>query len=191
MQSSRILKNIVFSNVSQSFTQNIDDWVPDSKDYRTIGIDSRILDSQGQAVNYCPPDKRADNSHYYDVITISGDNGRSFQFALEPFNHKGEIFYRTQHDSATTDWFKFAPYSSFSDIATLNNVTVTDIYEPGLYRCNNCGVMGLQDSRFWGYCLIFSSDVATDAERYWVVFQNQALSKIHFILIKDNFSLAI
>lgn len=179
MQSSRILKNIVFSNVSQSFTQNIDDWVPDSKDYRTIGIDSRILDSQGQAVNYCPPDKRANNSHYYDVITISGDNGRSFQFALEPFNHKGEIFYRTQHDSATTDWFKFAPYSSFSDIATLNNVSVTDIYEPGLYRCNACNVLGVNDDNmFWGYAIIFKSE--DDAERYWVVFHNQSL-KIHFI----------
>lgn len=179
MQSSRILKNIVFSNISQSFTQNIDDWVPDSKDYRTIGIDSRILDSQGQAVNYCPPDKRADNSHYYDVITISGDNGRSFQFALEPFNHKGEIFYRTQHDSATTDWFKFAPYSSFSDIATLNNVTVTDIYEPGLYRCNACNVLGVNDDNmFWGYAIIFKSE--DDTERYWVVFHNQSL-KIHFI----------
>lgn len=179
MQSSRILKNIVFSNVSQSFTQDIDDWVPDSKDYRTIGIDSRILDSQDQAVNYCPPDKRADNSHYYDVITISGDNGRSFQFALEPFNHKGEIFYRTQHDSATTDWFKFAPYSSFSDIATLNNVTVTDIYEPGLYRCNACNVLGVNDNNmFWGYAIIFKSE--DDTERYWVVFHNQSL-KIHFI----------
>lgn len=124
----------------------------------------------------------ADN--WYNTITFAGNNNRLTQIAYDVFRHTGEFYVRVQHDSSVYDWHTFYPSSKFGEPATIYGDAITNYYKPGLYRCDNCGVMGLTsetNTGFWGYCILFVSDTSPGPERYWVVFQNQALSKIHLI----------
>ena len=148
-----------------------------SIDFRAV----QYVDDDIDESNYFnPPNGRRDDN-WYNTITFNARNDRLIQLAFDIFDH-GEVFFtRVQHDNTTYNWKSFYSDSKFGEIATINGEAITNKYLPGLYRCNNCGVLGLQDSGFWGYCLLFNSDVSGNAERYWVVFQNQALSKIHFI----------
>ena len=124
------------------------------------------------------------NDNWYNTITFTGDNTRLTQIAYDVFRHTGEFYIRVQHDSNVYDWHAFYPSSKFGEPATIYADAITNYYKPGLYRCDNCGVMGLTsetNTGFWGYCILFVSDTSPGPERYWVVFQNQALSKIHLI----------
>ena len=120
------------------------------------------------------------DDNWYNTLTFT-ENRRAVQIAYDIFRHTGEFYVRVQHDNTSHPWHVFYPDSRFGEPARIDNDQITNYYKPGLYRCNNCGVMGLQGSGFWGYCLIFVSDTSEEPERYWVVFQNQALSRIHLI----------
>ena len=121
------------------------------------------------------------DDNWYNTITFNAENNRLVQIAYDIFRHTGEFYVRVQHDSNVHDWHAFYPDSKFGEPAIIKDDQIINYYKPGLYRCNNCGVMGLQDSRFWGYCLMFVSDTSAGPERYWVVFNNQSVSKIHLI----------
>ena len=169
--------------MDDTFHKYLTDYNPEGNDPLT-SIDFRAVqyhnDDIDESNDFNPPNGRRDDN-WYNTITFNARNDRLIQLAFDIFDH-GEVFFtRVQHDNTTYNWKSFYSDSKFGEIATINGEAITNKYLPGLYRCNNCSVLGLQDSGFWGYCLLFNSDVSGNAERYWVVFQNQALSKIHFI----------